>query len=175
MSVCKIGSRSLYASFLASSILLLQACKVSYSLSGASIPDNIKTVSIEYFDNQAGLTNPNFPRIITEALKDKFISQTRLKLVPNDGDVNFRGVITGYQTSPITLTGNDQASMNRLTISVGITYENKYDDLQSFSQSFSRFADYSASQNLSNVEDALMGEIAEQLVQDIFNRAFLNW
>ncbi|MBE2246259.1 MAG: LptE family protein [Candidatus Competibacteraceae bacterium] len=161
--------------FITSAIILLIGCKVNYSLSGASIPDNVKTVSIEYFENQAGLTNPNFPQIITEALRDKFISQTRLKLVNTDGDVHFRGVITGYQSTPVALTGNDQASLNRLTISVGIIYENKYDDSQNFTQSFSRFADFSASQNLSAVEDALMNEISGQLVQDIFNRAFLNW
>jgi len=150
-------------------------CKVNYSLSGASIPENVKTVSIEYFENQAALTNPNFPQIITEALRDKFLSQTRLKLVNSDGDVHFRGFITAYQSAPVAVSGNDQASLNRLTISVGVSYENKLDENQNFNQSFTRFADFAASQNLSSVEDALMNEIAGQLVQDIFNRAFLNW
>lgn len=150
-------------------------CRVNYSLSGASIPENVKTVSIEYFENQAALTNPNFPQIITEALRDKFLSQTRLKLVNSDGDVHFRGFITAYQSAPVALSGNDQASLNRLTISVGVSYENKLDENQNFNQSFTRFADFAASQNISSVEDALMNEIAGQLVQDIFNRAFLNW
>jgi hypothetical protein len=150
-------------------------CKVNYSLSGASIPDNVKTVSIDYFENQAALTNPNFPQIITEALRDKFLSQTRLKLVNSDGDVHFRGFITAYQSAPVAVSGNDQASLNRLTISVGVSYENKLDENQNFNQLFTRFADFPASQNLSSVEDALMNEIAGQLVQDIFNRAFLNW
>jgi len=158
-------------------MLLIQVigCKVNYSLSGASIPENVKTVSIEYFENQAPLTNPNFPQIITEALRDKFLSQTRLKLVNSDGDIHFRGIITAYQTAPVAVSGNDQASLNRLTITVTVSYENKLDENQNFNQSFSRFADFAASQNLSSVEDALMNEIAGQLVQDIFNRAFLNW
>lgn len=151
------------------------SCRVNYSLSGASIPENVKTVSIEYFENQAALTNPNFPQIITEALRDKFITQTRLKLVNSDGDVHFRGVITAYQSTPVAVGGNDQASLNRLTISVVVSYENKLNEEQNFNQSFTRFADFAASQNLSSVEDALMNEIASQLVQDIFNRAFLNW
>lgn len=159
-------------------LLLLTAvisCRVNYSLSGASIPENVKTVSIEYFENQAALTNPNFPQIITEALRDKFLTQTRLKLVNSDGDVHFRGVVTAYQSAPVAVGGNDQASLNRLTISVVVSYENKLNEDQNFNQSFTRFADFAASQNLSSVEDALMNEIASQLVQDIFNRAFLNW
>lgn len=159
-------------------LLLLTAvisCRVNYSLSGASIPENVKTVSIEYFENQAALTNPNFPQIITEALRDKFLTQTRLKLVNSDGDIHFRGVITAYQSAPVAVGGNDQASLNRLTISVVVSYENKLDENQNFNQSFTRFADFAASQNISSVEDALMNEIATQLVQDIFNRAFLNW
>ena len=116
-----------------------------------------------------------FPKLRPEAFGDIFLSKPRLKLVNSDGDVHFRGFITAYQSAPVAVSGNDQASLNRLTISVGVSYENKLDENQNFNQSFTRFADFAASQNLSSVEDALMNEIAGQLVQDIFNRAFLNW
>ena len=51
-------------------------CKMSVSFTGADIDENIQTVTIEIFENQAPLTNPNFPRIVTEGLRDKFIRQT---------------------------------------------------------------------------------------------------
>lgn len=155
-------------------LLCSAGCKVNYSFTGASIPDNVKTVSVEYFENQTPLTNPNFPQIITEALRDKFIRQTRLKLVARDGDVQFKGYITAYGTAPLAIT-TDAAALTRLTITVAVVYENKVDETQDFNQSFTRFADFNASQSLSSVEDALMTEITNQLVQDIFNRAFLNW
>jgi hypothetical protein len=156
-------------------LLLSAGCKVSVSLDGASIPDNVNTVSVEYFETQAPLTNPNFPQIITEALRDKFIRQTRLKLVSQDGDVQFKGAIVSYSTAPVAISGSETASLTRLTISVSVEYENTLDDTQNFSQTFSRFADFNATQSLSTVESTLMTEISDQLVQDIFNRAFLNW
>lgn len=148
---------------------------MNISFTGASIPDNVNTVSVEYFEIQAPLTNPNFPQIITEALRDKFIRQTRLKLVPQDGDAQFKGVISGYSTSPVAVSGSETASLTRLTISVNVSYENRFDDTQNFNQGFTRFADFDVTQTLTSVEDGLMTEISEQLVQDIFNRAFLNW
>jgi len=156
-------------------VLLSAGCKATVSFNGASIPDDVNTVSVEYFESQAPLTNPSFPQIITEGLRDKFIRQTRLKLVTEDGDVQFKGAIITYGTSPVAISGSETASLTRLTITVSVIFENKYDDTQNFTQSFSRFADFDATQSLSAVEGTLMTEISEQLVQDIFNRAFLNW
>ena len=155
-------------------VLISYGCKMSMSFTGADIDENIKTTTIEIFENQAALTNPNFPRIMTEAMRDKFIRQTKLKLVNEGGDVNFKGAITGYSTMAVAVA-TETASLTRLTITVSVDYTNKLDLTKNFTQSFTRFADFDATQNLSQVEDALMTEISNQLVQDIFNRAFLNW
>ena len=40
-------------------LCLFVGCKVSYSLSGASIPANAQTVSIAYFPNNATLVAPS--------------------------------------------------------------------------------------------------------------------
>ena len=156
-------------------LLVSTGCKMSVSLTGADIDENINTVTIEIFENQAPLTNPNFSRIMTEGLRSKFISQTRLKLINEGGDVNFKGVVTGYATSVVAVSGTETASLTRLTITVMVEYSNRLDDSKNFNQSFSRYSDFNSTQNLNQVEDALMTEISTQLVQDIFNRAFLNW
>lgn len=157
------------------SIVTFGCSSVSVSFTGADIDDNINTTTIEIFENQAPLTNPNFPRIITEELRNKFIQQTRLKVVNEGGDVNFKGAVTGYSTTPVAISGTETASLTRLTITVAVEYTNKMDEKKNFNQSFSRYADFNSTTNLNQVEDALMAEISPQLVQDIFNRAFLNW
>ena len=65
--------------------------------------------------------------------------------------------------------------MNRLTITVRVRFTNKFDDSQNFDQTFSRYADYSSSQNLSSVESTLISDISDALTDDIFNKAFVNW
>lgn len=156
-------------------LLVGYSCKMSVSFTGADIDENIQTATIEIFETQAPLTNPNFPRIMTEGLRDKFIRQTKLKIINEGGDVNFRGAITQYATTPVAVSGTETASLTRLTIGISVEYTNKLDEQKNFNQTFTRFADFDATQNLNQVEDALMNEISQQLVQDVFNRAFLNW
>lgn len=157
-------------------VLFCWSCEsVKYSFTTGSIPPTAKTVSVELFENMAPLANPNTTQIITDALRDKFQRETKLKLVGLNGDVAFRGTIIGYSTQPLAISGNETSALTRLTIVVNVSYENTIDDTQNFEQSFSRYADFDASQSLSAVEDALIREITVFLVQDIFNKAFLNW
>ena len=153
----------------------LFSCKVNYSFTGTSIPPEVKTVSVKTFQSVAPLTNVNLTLTFTEALKDKFISQTNLNLVAQNGDLQFEGSITGYTISSIAIQGNQTAALNRLSITVKVKHTNLKDEKQNFETSFTRYADFESSQNLATVEDALIADINDQLTQDIFNKAVSNW
>jgi len=155
--------------------LLFTGCKVKYSFSGASIPPEVKTVSIMYLQNNAQLVQPTLSQLLTEALKDRFLSETNLTLVDQDGDFNFEGSITNYVVTPVAIQGNETAALNRLTVTVQIKFTNKADEKQSFQSRFSRYEDYDSSLDLSAVESELITSINEQLVVDIFNKAVINW
>jgi len=154
---------------------LFSSCKFKYSFSGADIPESAKTASVELFVSNAGLANPNLPLKITERLKDQILSQTKLLLVREGADLQFSGVITGYDIRPVAVQANETAGLNRLTITVQVTYINKFDEKKNYVQTFSRFADYDSALELSSVEDQLMDDINKQLVQDMFDKAFSNW
>jgi len=156
-------------------IASLQSCKIHYGFSGATIPPEAKTVAVQYFQTTATLAPPTLSQTFTEALKDKMSSQTRLALVSKNGDLNFEGSIIGYATSPIAIQSTDIAASNRLTISVSVKYSCSFDEKKNFEQTFSRYADYNSSQNLSAVEEQLIKDINEELTQDIFNRALNDW
>lgn len=155
-------------------LVSLQGCRI-YSFTGASIPANAETISIQTFPNNAPLVQPSLSEELTNALKEKFISQTNLMLVNRDGDLQIEGEITGYSTQPQAIQGNEQAALNRLTITVKVRYFNTLEEDKSFESTFSRFADYSSSQNLSSVEEGLIQDINEALVEDIFNKSVVNW
>ncbi len=156
-------------------IVLTSSCRMSYSFTGASISPEVKTISIENFPNKAMLVVPTLSRNFTEALQAYFTSQTNLILVNSNGDLHLEGAITGYAVQPQAISGNEVAQLNRLTISVNVEFTNKFDEKQNFKSSFSRYLDYPSSQNLVSVQDDLIQEINEQLVQDIFNKAVVNW
>lgn len=153
--------------------LLLAAC---YTFNGASISPELKTVTIKTFPNNAPLVQPTLSQSFTEALKDKFSQQTKLSLVNNNADLLFEGAITGYSTQPIAIQGNEVAAMNRLTITISVKFTNRKDDKQSFETSFSRYQDYPSSPALnSSKEEELIKQIDDALVEDIFNKAVVNW
>lgn len=155
-------------------ITLTMGCGV-YSFTGASIPPEAKTISIQQFPNNAPLVQPVLSQLLTDALSDKFSSQTNLSQVPVNGDLAFEGSITDYRTQPVAISGDQTAQLNRLTIAVKVVFTNRVDEKQNFETTFSQFKDYDSSLALSSVEETLMGEIIEALVQDIFNRSVVNW
>ncbi len=156
-------------------LILFTGCSVNYSFTGASIPPQLETVSVEYFDNRALIIYPSLSQDLTDALKDMFQSRTRLTLVNEPGDADFEGVITQYRTQPVSVQADEQANLERLTISVQVTYRNNADPEQDFEATFSRYEDYDARAGLEAVEANLVEKIIAQIVEDIFNRAFVNW
>jgi outer membrane lipopolysaccharide assembly protein LptE/RlpB len=152
----------------------LQGCGV-YSFTGAAIAPEVKTVSVDFFPNRASTVQPALSQTFTEKLRDKFVSQTNLTMTTSRGDLAFEGQITDYVTQPIAIQGNEQAALNRLTITVKVKFENAVDPKQNFESSFARYSDYDSRQALSSVELDLMDEICNQLVDDIFNKAVINW
>lgn len=153
---------------------LLNGCGF-YSFTGASIAPDIKSISIQQFANLAPLVQPTLSQVFTLALRDKFASQTNLSLVQSNGDLNIEGEITGYSNQPIAIQGNQQAALNRLSITVKVRFTNKKDIKQDFESSFTRYRDYSSQSNLSEVESGLIDEIDKDLVDDIFNKSVVNW
>ena len=152
---------------------ICQGCGI-YSFSGASIPAEAKTVSVAYFPNHAQLVNPLLSNNLTNALRDAMTNQTTLDVVEAGGDLAFEGEITDYKTTPVAISGQT-AAMNRLTITVKVRFSNRIDDTKDFEQSFSRYEDYPSNQDLNAVQESLTTTIVGQLVEDIFNKALVNW
>lgn len=156
--------------------LLLSSCRLSVSLTGGNINPNAKTVYIQTFTNNSTLVNPSLSQDFTTTLKNKIQNQTPLTIINNgNGDYSLEGEITNYTVTPVAIQGNDQAAMNRLTISVRVRFTNSFDETQNFEQTFSRYADYLSTQNFTSVEGTLVEEINEALSDDIFNKSFVNW
>lgn len=153
----------------------LISCKPHVSLSGASIPVEAKTISVGFFVNNTSLGAPSLSQRFTEKLRDMVSQQTNLALMAKDGDLQFEGYIADYAVSPVAIQSNDQASLNRLTISVKVVYFNKFEPAKNFDQTFTRFADYKSTESISAREPELVQEIYRQLTEDVFNRAFNNW
>lgn len=156
------------------SALFFAGCGV-YSFTGASIPPQAETISVAYFPNDANLVQPVLSQRFTEELQDQFMRQTNLTLVEGVGDLHFEGAITDYRTEPIAIGDDDRARMNRLTITVRVSFLNEYDQDAEFQRSFSRYYDYDSNKSLAQVENDAIDQVTQELAEDIFNEALVNW
>jgi hypothetical protein len=174
----KLFSLLTIATITAVSLFVATSCgyKVTYNLSGGSIPPEAKTFSVAYFPNNAPMVAPTLSNVLTEGLRDKFSRQTRLQHVEEGGDCAFEGEITNYTSTTASVSSGDYALQNRLTITVKVNFQNAVDQTTSFNaKTFSSYADYDASQLLIDVQDQLIEEIVEDLVNDIYMAAAGNW
>ena len=56
-----------------------------------------------------------------------------------------------------------------------VRFSNSIDETKDFESSFSRYEDYPSDQDLISVQESLTATIVDQLVEDIFNKALVNW
>ncbi len=168
--------KRLLISILSISLIVLNGCRMTVSLTGGDVDPRATTVYVQTFRNNASLVNPTLSNEFTNALKDKIQGQTPLTIInTKNGDYTLEGEISGYSINPVAIQGDETAAMNRLTITVNVRSTNRFDENKNFEQSFSRYADYSSNQNFTSIESNLVSEINEALSEDIFNKAFVNW
>ena len=156
-------------------IFTFSGCKIS--LNGASIGD-VKTVSVQLFENNAPLVVPYLSSQFTEDFKARIRNQTSLLITTNDADAVFTGNISNYEIIPVAIQDNRNpvAGANRLNIRVNVKYTNNLNPKLSFEESFERYEEFKlGGQSIQALEPQLIKSVTAKLTEDIFNRAFANW
>ena len=156
-------------------IVLACGCTIKYSTTGASIPEAAETFSVAYFPNNAQMVAPVLSQTLTDALIERLERQTNLSQVNENGDLAFEGEITGYDSRPSSVSGEEYTVENRLTITVRVRYTSALEPQYNYSKSFSAHLPYSTAIPLQEAENSLIPEIVEELVTQIFNAAVANW
>lgn len=158
----------LYIGLVFSLALSLYGC---YSFKGIAIDPEVRTYYVDQFVDNSGGGVPVLAINFTEKLKDKIRNESRLVYSEVDPDITFSGSIIRFD--PVTsLTGAN----NQLHIGVKVLLEKtKGEDLEdrTFNESF--FSEFPPDVNFLDVREDLIEEITDQLVIDIFNKAFTNW
>jgi hypothetical protein len=142
---------------------------------GVSIRPEIKTFSVQYFDNRAKLVEPSFSQRFTDALREYIESNTNLRYVNGLGDIDFSGSIITYETSPQSIVSGEKAAMTRFTIGVKFSYMDTQKPEEDFEKTFSNYKEFDSSSGFSSVEAGLSEEIIDLIIEQIYNAAFVNW
>lgn len=162
--------------FLTIFLFFMEGCSISYTLNGASIDyTKVKTITIRDFPNQAPLVYPPLSQNFTEGLKDKYIRQTRLQIVPDNGDLFLEGEITGYDLTQLAVKEDAYASETQLTVTIRVRYRNQPNPEEDFEQTFSVSRPFRNDRMLQDVQDGLCEEIIAEIADQIYNATVANW
>ena len=154
-------------------VSLLTGC--NYKFNQTTIPPEIKTVRVQYIENNARIKSPTLSPQLTDKLRQKIVSQTKLTQVNNENaDYDISGYISQYDVTTSGIS-NQQVSTNRLTVAVSLTLTDGKTGKEPRNISASRSFDFSASLTLSQAERQLNDEIIRNLTDEIFNQLFSNW
>jgi hypothetical protein len=147
----------------------------AYSFRAGALPPEVRTLQVEAFSNEAAIIVPTLSQTLTEAIRQKFITQTSLVLVRSGGDMVLRGRITDYQVAPVAIQGGQQAAQNRLSITIFVECQSARFPEISWQQSFMNFVDFPATVSLGQVQETLVQELCDRLAQDVVNKTLSNW
>ncbi len=163
----------LLALIIALSLLTSTGCGI-YKFTDAAIPDSIKTVRVTLLENRASYVNPSLSPQLTDKLRQKILSQTKLKQTNNDNaDWEISGTITQYAFSTSAITGQ-QAANNRLTVSISIILQDRKTD-KTEKHEVSRSFEFRGDQSFQQAEASLADEMIRTLTDDIFTKLFSKW
>ena len=151
-----------------------------YSFADVSIPDSVKTVRVNFFENRAQYVNPQLSPTLTDRVRQRIVIQTKLSQTNSDNaHYDITATITNYSvsTSGISSTENNrrQAAMNNLNVGLTVTLRNQLNGGEPQEFQISRSFPFDARFSLQAAESRLLDEMITNLTDDIFNRIFSNW
>lgn len=154
--------------------LSLSSCW-NYKLKGISIDPAASTYYVSDFRNITIEAPSNIHTTFSEKLRAKVRIETNLKEKETDADILFEGSITSYDVIAQAAKGNNQSGFQQFKITVKVKYTSAIDEKDTWEQDFSFFKDFDTNQNFQDVEEDFVEEIFNQIIEDIFNKAFTNW
>ncbi len=157
-------------------LLSLTGC-ISYGFTGTSIPEGVNSIYIPFFANQTSSGVPDLSDRLNNVLIERFINQSSLNLSNNrtNADAVLEGSIVNYTNEPFSITGENQAEQNQVTIVVEATYRYPEEGEPEYSKRFSGSATYDPNESPIEGETEAAQEALEQIANNMFNDAVSGW
>ena len=156
--------------------LTLVSCSISYSFNGSSINyDKVKSISIESFPIRSAYVWAPMEAMFYNDLTDAYSHNTKLKVLKKNGDLQLSGAIVEYSQTNKSVAADGFSAQTQLKMTVNVRFVNNSEHKEDFEQRFSATTVYDSSQQLVAVQEALVEEMIDDIVDQIFNATVANW
>lgn len=148
-----------------------------YSFTGTSIPENVNSVFIPFFADQSSSGIGDLSDRLNEIIINRFINQTRLRSANSRGEADaiLEGSIVSYQNRPFSITGDEEADQNEVTITVRATYQYTSEEKPEWTNSYTGKATYDPNEDPIQGETNAAEEAIRQITNNMFNDAVSGW
>lgn len=162
--------------FLFAVILLYSLTSCNYSFKGASPPEGIKTIYIPSIRDESGFGLPNLGEEITTLLKSKFINDNTLEYAEKtQADGMLDCVIRSVTDEALVVTGNEQVSRRKVTITVTVEFTNLKKQKSIWKKDFSNWGEYDSSTGGFSKRDEGVKSAEDKITDDILLEVISNW
>lgn len=158
-------------------VLLFTGGCFRYSFTGVTIPPEVRTIYIPFFQDQSGSGLGNLSDLLNDALIARFVGQTRLQLTssPEEADVLLDGSITSYSNNPFSVAGDQRANLNRVQIAVRASYTYAASEQPEWNRNFSGNFEYDPREDPIDGENSAAFEALARIADSMFNEAMGSW
>ena len=147
----------------------------SYSFTGASVPEHLKTISIPVADDRSGAGEPGLRELFTSKLTQKFIDDNTLRVTDRvNANASIDCTISSFSDAPSVVSGGENVTTRKITIGVQVIYKDLVKRKTIFEQNFSNYGDYNASGGLTEKNTAI-GVAVDKITEDILLAAVSGW
>jgi len=154
----------------------LSGC-VKYSFTGTSIPSEVETLFIPYFDDRSGSGIGSLNQWLYDECFNEFINRSRLRLAnsPEEADATLEGVLLSYTNLPFSVSGEETAERNEVTIRVQATMRYAGEDEPVFSSTLTATSTFDIVNNPIEGEREAAQEALNQIAEDMFTQSVSQW
>ncbi|GAB3195491.1 hypothetical protein ABID22_001504 [Pontibacter aydingkolensis] len=149
-----------------------------YSFSGSTLPPDVRTISIQNFENSTGEGPANLTQLVTNNFKTFYQRNSNLNIVQRDGDLQLEGQIVSFTYTPAAIQREgvqDIAGLNRLTLGIQVRFVNAKAPDKNFDRLFSISQDFQQGRDVTQLTPAEIDALTERLVTDVFNKTVADW
>jgi len=157
--------------------MTLSGCGV-YSFTGTTISPDIKTISISNFENPTGEGPANLTQVVSTTFQNYYRRNSNLTILQDNGDLQLEGQIVSFTVTPAAIQRDGQediASLNRLTLGIQVRFTNTKNTDEDFDQLFTITQDFPLDQDFTQLSPAIITQMTERLVTEVFNKSVANW
>ena len=147
----------------------------TYSFTGASVPEHLKTVAIPIAEDRSPAAIPGLRELLTDNLIRKFISDNSLQVTERStADATLESVITLVTDAPAIVSAGEEITSRRLTINVKVVYKDLVQRKTIFENTFTNYGDYVPGEATNNRDNAIAIAV-DKISEDILLAVVSGW